>query len=666
MGRPHRPAPNIVEWWRSFPSFYTIHIEARTQEYMNYSFLKYFSQPWNERRETLVLLDYQMPLDSSSAVDESRGELRDPLCCIMDVQLYVYDLSKGLARQVSGSLLGIQIDAVYHTSLVLGGIEYFFGAGVQTSYPGATHHGKPIQVIPMGQTQLPLEVVLEYLESLKTIYTMESYDLFLHNCNNFSNDFAMFLVGKGIPDHITSLPQTVLNTPFGQMLKPQLDQAMRGVTQAPIPQPNVPSTNGQRLGMSNGATTSGAAFKGKEHIPGVVYKPSKISQLDELLASAKNTCAVIFFTSATCPPCKLVYPAFDELAAAAGNKAVLIKVDLSEAYEIGAKYQVRVTPTFWTYLKGEKENEWEGASESQLRGNVNLLIQMAHPAHPHTLLRFTTLQRPHKQPVTYGKMPPLDKLIAKLGPSGFDTSVTALKEFITNRQNSGAVDAPLPSLPSISSFLLRSLKTLPIETLFPLVDLFRVTLIDPRVSGYFAQDPQQCVLAIITKVIQLGSTCPYQLRIVTLQLVCNLFTSPLFSPKLLSDGNYSTSALQLVTSSLLDATHQPVRVAAASLAFNIAAFNHQKRLYDQDDLLSEDNQVEYMASVLEAIGKEKESKDGMRGLLLAAGLLKYRAPEDGELKDLCEAVGAKDIISQAKGLFGELRDLVKDVEQVMD
>ena len=74
---------------------------------------------------------------------------------------------------MSASLLGIQIDAVYHTSLVFSGIEYFFGAGVQTSYPGATHHGQPMEVIPMGTTHIPLETILEYLESLKEIYTME-------------------------------------------------------------------------------------------------------------------------------------------------------------------------------------------------------------------------------------------------------------------------------------------------------------------------------------------------------------------------------------------------------------------------------------------------------------------------------------------------------------
>ena len=91
----------------------------------------------------------------------------------MDVQLYVYDLSRGLARQLSSSFLGTYIDAVYHTSLVLEGVEYFFGAGIQTSVPGGTHHGRPMEVVSMGRTELPMEIILEYLDSLRTIYTPE-------------------------------------------------------------------------------------------------------------------------------------------------------------------------------------------------------------------------------------------------------------------------------------------------------------------------------------------------------------------------------------------------------------------------------------------------------------------------------------------------------------
>ena len=477
----------------------------------------------------------------------------------------------------------------------------------------------------------------------------------------------MFLVGKNIPEHITSLPQTVLNTPFGQMLKPQLDNAIRGVTQAPVPSASVPRPGAQQQAVSNGyashSQTNGV--KKHKHTGGVVYKPTRLKQLDDLLASAEDSCAVIFFTSATCPPCKIVYPAYDELASEAGDKAVLIKVDLAEAYEIGAKYQVRATPTFMSFLKGEEENEWVGANESQLRGNVRLLIQMAHPAHPHTLLRLPTLQRPHRTPVTYTKVPPIEKLVAKMGPSGSDPAVNALKDFVTARQRSGAMDAPLPSLPDLSAFILESVQTLPIENLFPLIDLFRAALVDTRFSGYFAEDPSSTILSILTKVIELDFSCPYTLRIVTLQMVCNLFTSPLFPPKLLADHVLSTPLIQLVTSSLLDTEHPPIRVAAASLAFNIAAANHRRRIAEQEDLVPESSQVELMASLLEAMRKERESKDGARGLLLAVGLLKYAAPKDGELSDLCGALGAGEIVAEAKGAHSELKELAKEVELVM-
>ena len=479
----------------------------------------------------------------------------------------------------------------------------------------------------------------------------------------------MFLVGKGIPDHITSLPQTVLNTPFGQMLKPQLDNAMRGITQAPVPANNIPQPAAQpqslRNGLSPHAQTSTKASQEKEDIPGVVYKPTRLKQLDELLASAKDSCAVIFFTSATCPPCKIVYPAYDELAAEAGSKAVLIKVDLTEAYEIGAKYQVRATPTFMTFVKGEKESEWSGANEAQLRGNVRLLIQMAHPPHPHTLLRLPTLQHPHKTPVTYIKVPPIEKLIAKMGSSGSDPAVGALKVFITTRQQSGAVEASLPNLPTITTFIAKSLQTLPPEILFPIVDLFRLALADPRMSGYYAEDASGLVFKIISTVNRLDTSCPYQLRIVTLHMACNLFTSVLFPTKLSSDPFFSTTIIQLVTSSLLDTQHPPVRVAASSLAFNIAASNHQERIQGYPDFLPESSQVELVASLLEAIGRERESKDGMRGLLTAVGLLKYMAATGGEVDDLCEAVSAKDIVKEAKGAFPDLRELAREVEQIM-
>lgn len=71
------------------------------------------------------------------------------------------------------NLIVIFKDAVYHTSIVINGVEYFFGQGVQSCRSGTTHHGAPMDTISLGETSLPWAIILEYLDSLKQIYTAE-------------------------------------------------------------------------------------------------------------------------------------------------------------------------------------------------------------------------------------------------------------------------------------------------------------------------------------------------------------------------------------------------------------------------------------------------------------------------------------------------------------
>lgn len=157
------------------------------------------------------------------------------------VQLYVYDLSGGMARTLSPALLGQQIDGVWHTSIVLRGQEYFFGGGINVASAGATPFGRPLEVVDLGRTQLPGDVVEALLIDLSERYTPESYSLLDNNCNNFSDELAQLLTGARVPPHITGLPAAVLATPFGMMLRPLLsglETQMRGMRQnAVAPQP---------------------------------------------------------------------------------------------------------------------------------------------------------------------------------------------------------------------------------------------------------------------------------------------------------------------------------------------------------------------------------------------------------------------------------------------
>ena len=51
------------------------------------------------------------------------------------VTLLLYDISNGMAKQFSPMMVGKMIEAIYHSSIVVYGVEYFFGGGIQTGTP---------------------------------------------------------------------------------------------------------------------------------------------------------------------------------------------------------------------------------------------------------------------------------------------------------------------------------------------------------------------------------------------------------------------------------------------------------------------------------------------------------------------------------------------------
>ncbi|KAK7868449.1 hypothetical protein R5R35_011202 [Gryllus longicercus] len=146
------------------------------------------------------------------------------------VELYVYDLTRGMAAMMSQMLVGRHLEGIWHTAIVAYGREYFFGSGgVQSCRPCGTVLGEPDRVVELGETFIPYQVFLEYVLGLgETTYGPHTYDLFHHNCNNFTDEVSQFLCGKGIPKYILDVPQEILDTPWGQALRPLIDSLSEG------------------------------------------------------------------------------------------------------------------------------------------------------------------------------------------------------------------------------------------------------------------------------------------------------------------------------------------------------------------------------------------------------------------------------------------------------
>ncbi|KAI1335238.1 DUF862-domain-containing protein [Xylariaceae sp. FL0016] len=557
----------------------------------------------------------------------------------MDVYLLVYDLSGGLAKQMSMSFLGVQLDAIYHTSIQLQNIEYVYDGGISRIKPGTSHLGEPLERIHLGRSEVPMEVLHDFLEELKTIYTPEAYDLFRHNCNNFSNDLSELLLGKSIPDRIKNMPQEVLDSPGGKSLVPLLT---RMVDQKKAQQGSLLGIQQQAQPQINGADPSSGPKST------AVTNVFSLSDLNRELDGAKA--AIVFFTSATCPPCKMLYPVYDELAAQHGDKVNLIKVDTSQAFDVAQRYSIRATPTFMTFVNGKQGEQWSGADAARLRGTVSLLTQMAVPSHPHQMLKIPHVSNPEARPVLFTKTPPLAKLLAKLGDMAEDPSVKGVRSFIETRTSEGPAGATLPDLARFSELLSSAAENPPKDSLFPLVDLFRCGLIDVRLSSYFAAESDYKTILAILRAVNEHAPESYQSRLVTLQMACNLFSSPLFTSQILTQAALRTPIAKLISSSFLDKSHNNVRVAAASLLYNVACANNHKRA-ESGDVIPEEHQRELAKSVLEAIEREEASNEALHGMLLALGFLTYCVPMEGGLIDYLRTADAHGIVMAKQKQF---------------
>jgi len=161
------------------------------------------------------------------------------------VKVYIYDISQGMARTMGPALIGRPLEGIWHTAIVVYNKEYFFGGdGINCCPPGGTMLGQPMKIEDLGETQITEDIFQDYLQNqARDRFKGDKYNLLGHNCNNFSDETAKFLVGKGIPQHILDLPREVLSTPMGQMLAPMLQQ-MSGPGGSSIPftdSTNIPS-----------------------------------------------------------------------------------------------------------------------------------------------------------------------------------------------------------------------------------------------------------------------------------------------------------------------------------------------------------------------------------------------------------------------------------------
>ena len=137
----------------------------------------------------------------------------------MEVTLYMYDLSGGMAAAMSQQLIGSRMEAIWHTAIVVNGREFFFDSvnGIDEASAGSTRFGMPMRKEVMGTTTKSLAELRTWnAQMMKTKFGPWHYQLLTNNCNHYSADTAAFLgVGTAFPVTVTGMVGGLMASPIG-------------------------------------------------------------------------------------------------------------------------------------------------------------------------------------------------------------------------------------------------------------------------------------------------------------------------------------------------------------------------------------------------------------------------------------------------------------------
>lgn len=358
--------------------------------------------------------------------------------------------------------------------------------------------------------------------------------------------------------------------------------------------------------------------------------------------------AIAFFTSQTCPPCRVIEPTFERLADEKGLKADrdgagFAKIDLGVGMgnQVAGEYGVRATPTFIFFLDGKKVEEVKGANAGELRTQVDLLLFQAYPPHPHAGLSTPTIRDLSLNPILFKQVPAFDTMVGKLNgfidtaswPTSSTQTPAQVKQtlagvvvpYLKSRFALPPPAHPPSATPTFIQVWILATSTLaqalPIESLFPVVDIWRLCLLDPAIGNWLATSPPNSpVNLFVPKAIdalQIPSKASRNYILTVLRMLSNASTHTVSSQGLIR-GAARESVTQVVVPSLLhgDAT---VRTSAASLAFNLAAALQKPRVealragkrwnVETEGEVVGDWEVEMISAITEAIDRENENEE---------------------------------------------------------
>jgi len=194
--------------------------------------------------------------------------------------------------------------------------------------------------------------------------------------------------------------------------------------------------------------------------------------------------------------------------------------------------------------------------------------------------------------------------------------------------------SPIPATPALLGSWARITSilsnVLSVSSLFPLVDMWRLAVLDSQVAVFLSNttntpDPFSILIGKATTVVLNPSQNTHTYMLTLLRFLANGFSCSSLARRIVGEARDSVTAL-LIPALLCD--NSSVRMAAASLTFNVAVCVRNGRL---DKALKRDGQgdsdkqgdweIELVTALIEAIARENENEDTSESITSLVGFI---------------------------------------------
>lgn len=541
----------------------------------------------------------------------------------IEVSLNIYDLSMGMAKHLSQQFVGKQFDHVYHTGIVVFGMEYFYGGGIMKMPPSQTPYGTPISTILLGttsKTQKEFENWISLLQNSK--YHFSKYDLFENNCNNFTQDACQFLCGTdfNIPSEIRNQPSEFKTTEMGRLVA----NMMNGMRTSMF------GENGQNFEYSQvhgSSTTNNLNSTNSSNSSNHTQNTNRLSNNDSSYSNNNFQNNTNSFSNPIMNQALQDPQLLSEMMRSPITEQILNQQGMGDIYNNPMFQQVLNNPQM---LQGMLQNPMaqsmlQNQQYGQYNGstNYNPYANNSQSSNLQSIVKTKNQQTFDENEIYRFKTANIPAVVNKL------RSLAKEKEISISNEESVILDKIERYLKGENNLTLINEKTLTflermMQSLqgqeFPVLDILRLLLLTAEITKLSIEIQFGPFKFLLEKLLPKWKTLPMPTQLMSLRILCNIFSESQSEEQergygrkfIVQNEDRFHQTVEILTHSLTS-TLEGIRFTATSLACNLSLFAK----YDGSD-----EETQLLCSMIEFIGNETNEDVAQRMILCILRLIK--------------------------------------------